>query len=178
MILAKETTQGAMYRLTKLTDVGKLAWYTRTKMPAGEYIRKLRNRMSACNGREIYMINLFKANPDAVLFIRRNRGEDSLSGKFEQADKVLLPGDTELREVKQRPGFKKQENSERKRPVQLVPPGTYLEPMGSNVTYLTDTEETGSDKSDALSGLTRDRLEVEDALEEAISQAMEGVSED
>lgn len=178
MILAKDTTQGPLYRLIKLTSVGKRVWYTRTKTTAGEYIRKLRNRLSACNGREIYMINFFKGNPDAVLFTRRNRGEDSLSGKFEHTDKVLLPADTKLREVKQRPGFKNQETIAPKGPIQLVPPGTYLEPMGSNVTYATKIEKPETKRKGPLSGLTLDRLEVEDALDDVIYQAMDDILED
>ena len=170
MIKACEAEHGKMYTRTKKGPMEGNTWYTRPKLTAKQYVNRLEVRLNSCNGRDIWMINTYRNDPERyVLFIRHDRGEEQFGGRYEHTSKVLVPVDTNLRAIKWKPGFK------------AVPKSTPTEKTGGDRrTGIIGTrseagDEDGVIKSNPLAALRQGVLEVEDALQTAVDQAIEEV---
>ena len=105
MIEAKDTVPGRTYRPTKVTYLTHNTYYTRPKQSAAEYIRRIEKRINRANGREASQVLEFRRNPDMILLVRRSRGTDPMSGRYETTAKLLVKPDYRLREVKSKPGY-------------------------------------------------------------------------
>lgn len=180
---ADQMEPGKVY-VTPGTRVMGNTYYTRPKTPtATQFCDRLRLRGTAIKGREVFWLHFIKSNPDAVLVKRSHRGTDMMSKqRYEHSEVVLIPADTVVREVKHKPGYKSAQKQEQEREASaLRKMGSSVEPTRSEavrpVTILKDTSDetiTKVEVADVFSALRASSMEVEDALQAAVDEAIEG----
>jgi hypothetical protein len=180
---ADQMEPGKVY-ITPGTRTMDNTYYTRPKTPtAAQFCDRLRLQGTAIKGREVYWLHFIKTNSDAVLVKRSHRGTDTMSmERYEHSEFVLIPADTVVREVKHKPGYKTPQKQEQEREAAaLRKMGSRVESARSEavqpVTILKDTSDEAITKvevADVFSALRASSMEVEDALQAAVDEAIEG----
>ena len=170
--LAKDAKRGKMYKLTRKAtlDLGSNTWYEVAPTTAAKYIDRLRVRQNSCTGRQMFQIGQFRDDPTMILFVRIMRGSDTFSGKYEIKQKMLIPADQPLREIKHRPGYTRAKSD-------VEPSTTYFTPTVTDSVPSIATGTRSVEEVDHATSMTNDSPSAFDALK-ATPLAVEDVMQD